>query len=226
MLVKDIMTRRLITAGPDTTVAELARLMAENRIGGIPIVNSDGVLVGVVTERDLLRRAEIGTEEKPSWWLRLLLGEDALARDFTRSHGRHAKDVMSNWPITIEPDQPLVKAATAMAERDVARLIVVENGRPIGILARSDLVRAIASAPNPVSVADDADLQARILDSLAAAGLSPHAITVVVSDGKVHLWGAVPTAAVRDAVRAAAEEIAGADNIEDHLFIAAAVTWE
>ena len=94
MNVADIMTRRVISISPDATVQAAAKLMLERGISGLAVVDEKGVLAGVVTEGDLLRRDELGTERHRPW-LRMLLSPGRQAADFTRTHGRRVRDVMT-----------------------------------------------------------------------------------------------------------------------------------
>src|SRR6478752_5074077 len=129
MKVKDVMTSRVITIGPDATVREAAQLMLEKKISGLPVVDAGGALIGIVTEGDFLRRAEIGTGKKRSLWQDLLAGPGRLAEEYVQSHGRHIKDVMTPTPYTIEQNASLEDVVAIMEKREIKRVPVVENGK-------------------------------------------------------------------------------------------------
>ena len=84
MIASDVMTRNVISVSPDATVAQAVELMLERGISGLLVVNASGILAGIVTEGDLLRRDELGTERRRSWWLRLIASAGRQAADFTR----------------------------------------------------------------------------------------------------------------------------------------------
>ena len=96
MRAKDIMTTRVVTVGPEVSVTEIARTLTDHHISAVPVVEEDGALLGIVSEGDLLRRPEVGTEKRAgSWWLNLWRDPSDLADDFTKAHGRTARDVMT-----------------------------------------------------------------------------------------------------------------------------------
>ena len=95
MKAAEIMVANVITVTPEQTVQEVAEILLDRRISGMPVVNAAGDLVGIVSEGDLMRRADAGTEHRRSWWLRLLMGREGLASDFVREHARRVADVMT-----------------------------------------------------------------------------------------------------------------------------------
>jgi CBS domain-containing protein len=215
--VNDIMTRSVVTVNPGTTVRELATLMAEKRISGVPVVSDDGALVGVVSESDLLHRAELGTEKRRKWWLRVLTDTNQLARDFTKSHGQTAGDVMVRYVVTISPDADLADAADIMDTHRIKRLPVVEGGRLVGILTRGDLVRALVRAETAKGTprVDNATLHAVLQERMKSqTWLDSSLINVIVEDGVVKLAGYVQSSEHRDALRVLAKETEGVSRVE------------
>ena len=95
MKAADVMATNVITVRPDTPVATIAEVLLANRISAVPVVNDKDVLVGIVSEGDLIHRVEAGTERHRSWWLELLTGKEILAHEFVKSHARKAADVMT-----------------------------------------------------------------------------------------------------------------------------------
>jgi CBS domain-containing protein len=229
MKAEDVMTRRVITARPEATVADIAKLMVDNRISAVPIVGADGRVIGMVSEADLLRRHELGNAPKRSKWL-AMLNEEQAAREFVRGRGRHASDVMTKPVITVTADRALPDIASMLEERKIKRVVVVDDDcHPIGIVSRSDVVRGLVVAAGKLDKAiahSDADIRRRILDSLADAGIAVGQVSVLVTEeGAVDLWGVVRSDARRDAVVAAASSTPGVREIKDHLVVAPLRLW-
>ena len=107
MKARDVMVSPVISVKPSCTVKELAKTLLERRISAVPVVDDSGKLAGIVSEGDLMHRAEIGTQRRHSWWLRVLTGDDALAAEYTKAHARTVADVMTRDVITASPDTPL-----------------------------------------------------------------------------------------------------------------------
>jgi CBS-domain-containing membrane protein len=220
MVAKDIMTTGVVTITPETPVSEIARLLLAHRISATPVVDADGRLRGIVSEGDLMRRRETGTERPRSWWLELFGGAGDLARDYVKTHGQRAADVMTTSVVTVEEDTSLAEIARLLEERRIKRVPVLRDGRVVGIVSRADLLRGLASrtpAHPPVSE-DDRTLRAGVLRELEAAGVVPLAyVNVVVTDGVVHLWGLVEDEEQRRACLVAAQSVPGVRAVEDHL---------
>ena len=124
--VRDLMSTNVISVAPDTPVQEIAAIFAEHRISSgpvvsVPVVGSTGRLVGIISEGDLFRRVELGTEPRPTWWQSLFADPMAAARAYVRSHGGTARDVMTFAPITSVPDEPLRACSTRGAKASKAR---------------------------------------------------------------------------------------------------------
>ena len=134
---------QVISVRPEAVVAEAAQLMLEHGISGLPVLDADGELVGIVTEGDLLRRAETGTERHHNW-LEFLIALGRFTEDYVRAHAMNVHEVMSNQVVSVAPDDTFEKTVRLMERRGVKRLPVVEAGRVVGIIARADLVRALA----------------------------------------------------------------------------------
>lgn len=228
MLAKDVMTTNVVTVGPETPVPEIAQLFLKHRISGTPVVGPDGRLLGIVSEGDLLRRAETGTERHRSWWLTLVGGAEELAREYVKTHGRRAADVMTREVVTVAEDTPAAEIARLLEERRIKRVPVVREGRVVGIISRADLLRGLASwtpVEAPAS-ADDRALRERVLKSLRSAGLAaPALVNAVVTEGVVHLWGAVESEEERRACRVAAESVPGVRAVENHVGVTPRWLW-
>jgi CBS domain-containing protein len=224
MHAADVMTPNVITVDPDTTVQGLATLLSERGISGVPVVDSAGRMIGIVSEGDLLHRAELGTERhatsRRSWWLEHFASE--LARDYVKSHGRTVKDIMTRDVTTITEETDLADIATLLETKRIKRVPVMRDGKIVGIVSRANLVRALGAARGiATSSADGNDraIRARLLAELGkqqwAARLWEQ--DIIVSGGVVHLWfGSDEAQEKRQAVRVAAENVPGVSRVEEH----------
>ncbi|WP_035673345.1 CBS domain-containing protein [Azospirillum brasilense] len=222
MKAADIMTRQVVTIGPDATVTEAAKRMLENRISGLPVCDSNGRLLGVISEGDLLRRTETGTVRRASWWLAMFAGAPNQAADYTKSHGRHVRDAMTESLISVTEETPLDEVVRLMEGNRIKRVPVLNNGTLVGIVSRANLLHVLASIAPDVSPppADDRVVRDRLLETLRAQPWAPEiSENIVVRNGVVHLWGSVRTEAQLDAIRVAAENTPGVTRVENHLII-------
>ncbi|WP_188263263.1 CBS domain-containing protein [Azospirillum tabaci] len=222
MKAADIMTRQVVTIGPDATVTEAAKRMLENRISGLPVCDSNGRLLGVISEGDLLRRTETGTVRRASWWLAMFAGAPNQAADYTKSHGRHVRDAMTESLISVTEETPLDEVVRLMEGNRIKRVPVLNNGKLVGIISRANLLHVLASIAPDVSpaAADDRVVRDRLLETLRAQPWAPEiSENIVVRNSVVHLWGSVRTEAQRDAIRVAAENTPGVTRVENHLII-------
>jgi CBS domain-containing protein len=220
MIVADVMTRHVISIAPEATVEDAVRLMLARGISGLFVVGKDGGLAGVVTEGDLLRREEIGTERSRPWWLRLLATPARQAADFTRANGRHVRDVMTREVISVPDDAALDTVVAAMEDNRVKRLPVTRDGHLVGVVSRSDLLRALVGRMRNAEPAatDDAAIRSAILDALENKPWAPMTtLNVTVAHGVVDLWGTITNQDERDAIRVTAENAPGVKQVHDHM---------
>lgn len=174
MRARDVMTTDVVTVDLDTSVREIARLLLARRISAVPVVAADGRLAGIVSEGDLVRRPELGTEARPSWWLMLFAGSEDLAQSYRKAHGRRAADVMTHDVVTVAEDAPVSEIARLLEERRFKRVPVIRDGRVVGVVSRADLVRGLAVQRAPTAVpADDNAIRERCLRSIRDTGLRP-----------------------------------------------------
>jgi CBS domain-containing protein len=145
MQVKDVMTPNVICIGANEPVLKAAGLMLQNRISGLPVIDKDGELVGIVTEGDFLRRSELGTQRRRPKWLEFILGPGRLAQEYTHSAGRKVEEIMTPDPRTIGENEALEAVVDTMERHHVKRLPVTRGGRVVGIISRADLMHALAS---------------------------------------------------------------------------------
>jgi CBS domain-containing protein len=223
------MTTPVITIAPDTTVREIATLLLERRISGLPVVEDERV-VGIVSEGDLLRRHEIDTHRKRAlgglwskhragaWWMQLFMGEPGPA-EYVKSHALHAADVMTRTVVSVSEDLDIEAIATLFGKRRIKRVPVMRDGRLVGIVTRANLVQAVAAKAKTVNSAralnDDA-IRALLLEELGAQAWWRETSNVLVTDGVVTFWGVYETQEEKQAARVAAENISGVRRIDDH----------
>jgi CBS domain-containing protein len=143
MRLVEVMTVNPITAPIGVDLDEAARLMLDHRVGGLPVVYR-GLLVGILTRADLMER--LAPREPPRWW-RALIDPERLARRCQRARGTTVGEVMTRPALSLPPDAAIGAAVALMREHRIGRLPVADHGHLVGIVSRSDLLRALASAP-------------------------------------------------------------------------------
>jgi CBS domain-containing protein len=219
MRAHQIMTRQVITATVNTPIAQAARTLLANHISGMPVVDAAGKLVGVVSQGDFMRRAEIGTQRKRSRWLKLLLGTGREAADFVHERGRKVGEVMNDQPITVAEDATLEQVTSTMEKNDIKRVPVMRGDRLVGIVTRTNLVQAVLDLARevPDPTADDDHIRDRIHAAIEKNDWKPFGLSVVVRNGIVHLSGIVTDERSRQAALVAAENVTGVRKVHDHL---------
>ncbi len=215
----EAMSREVIAVGPDTPLSQVARLMVQRRVSGVPVVDAEARPIGMLTEGDLLRRVETGTEGKPPGWLAALFAPGRLAQRYIETHARRVGEVMTADVVCVAEDAPLEDVVTLMQRRRVKRLPVVSNGRLAGIISRSDLVRVLADALGaPAVTSDDAAIRTAVLEEM---GRQPwahrRAVTVAIENGVVLLDGCVFDMRERDAMQVLAEAVPGVRDVANQL---------
>jgi CBS domain-containing protein len=220
MNAADVMTHAVVTATPDTTVEELARRMLANRISALPILDGTA-LIGIVSEGDLLRRqlAENGAH-RPHPLQELLGNRDSLAVAYVHDHGRVARDLMTTPVVTVDASLPVSEVAALLQTRRIKRVPVTQEGLLVGIVARADLLRALACHPSPPAAhRGDAQIRAAVLAELSHHrwGTLPGEFSIIVRDGVVHLWGLTRSEEQHRAVVVAAASVPGVQDVRDHL---------
>lgn len=220
MRARDIMTRDVISAGPETTVLELAALMLDNRVSAIPVL-SGGSLVGIVSEADLLHRYELGTQRNAGtqpWWRRLF-DEDAAPWSYVEAHAMRVGDIMTTAVVSVEHDASVGDVAALFESRKIRRAPVLKAEAMVGIVSRADFVRALVARaeirrdPRPKS---DESIRRALLNELEQQRWwQPDRSRVTVKDGIVHLSGLFDSPQERVAARVAAENIVGVRGVED-----------
>lgn len=225
MKASDVMVRHVITIGPDEEVSQAARMLADHDISALPVVDEQRRMLGILSEADLLRREEIGTEKRRPAWLEAVTPSSRLAEDYSKSHGRKVRELMSETVISASPDAPLSEIARLLERKRIKRVPIVEDGKLVGIVSRANLIQALASAPPPMlsmrNSGTDQAIRSQILDHLGRqpwTGFGER--NVIVADGVVHLWGLVGSPEERKALFALAESVPGVQRISDELISA------
>ena len=222
MNASDVMISNVIVARADASVNDVAKILLTNRISAVPVVDQQGSLVGIISEGDLVRRPEIGTERTRSWWLDALSTNRNLADEFVRSHSRKVSDVMTREVVTTRPDTSLDQIATILETHRIKRVPIVSDGKIVGIVSRANLVQALASLTEkrfPTTVASDAALRGKLLARLQKAPRTGSLPNLIVRDGTVQLWGTVDSESERNVVRVAVEATPGVRRVIDNLII-------
>jgi len=219
MRASDVMTSNVISVTPEMTVREVARIFVDNGISGAPVLDHDGHVAGMISEGDLFRRAEIGTDERTrTSWLDFWSASEE-ARDYIKTHALKVRDVMTTDVVTVQPETQLGEVAGILETRRIKRVPVTDAGRLVGIVSRANLVQALASVPDePASdvTLSDGEIRAMLMGELAGRKWSFAGRNIVVTDGVVHLWGIFHSLEAVEAVRVAAQTIPGVKRVEDH----------
>ena len=227
MRARDVMVSPVITAKPSASVREVAQLFLKHRISAVPVVDDQDRIVGIVSEGDLLHRAEAATSRQRSWWLLALTSDETLAGEYVKAHARRITDVMTTNVVTVGPDTPVHEIATLLERKAIKRVPVVENGRLVGVVSRANLIQAVGSAR------DTAD--APVSDSIIRETLVAHLkrqpwahtslVNITVTNGVVDLWGYMDSDAGRKAIRVAAEATKGVNAVNDNLVTRPVQGW-
>jgi CBS domain-containing protein len=228
----DIMTRGVITVTPETTVHELAQLLSERSVSGVPVVDAANRVLGIVSEGDLLHRTETGTECRTAGrrarWFDALASEQALARAYIKSHGMRVADIMTRNVISVEETTPLDEVANLLETHRIKRVPVIRDGQLTGIISRANLVRVLAatkSEPPSSTEIDDRTIRGKLLAQLEGQKwVQIWSVEIIVKDQVVHFWLSddIPEAE-RDALRVAAETILEVRGVQEHLVSARVV---
>ncbi len=218
---RDVMTRNVLTIGPELPIRSLAEFLIDHRISAVPVVDSAAVPLGVVSEGDLLRRVELGTEKKRAWWVSMLADPDDDARSFVKTHGLVAADVMTRGVIAVSPDVELGAIANLLDEKKIKRIFVLDAGKIVGVVTRSDIVKTLMGrVEGGTRHRLDSEIRADIDKQMHDQPWAPNAfISVLVNDGTVELVGAVQSVAQREAMNVLAQRVDGVRAVKDQLVV-------
>ena len=216
MQAQDLMTTTVASIREDATVQQAAKLMLERRVSGLPVLDGKDRVGGIVSEGDLVRRRELGTDAPRSWWLSLF-AEDA-ARDYLKTHSASVRDVMTTPVVSVLRTTPMQEIARLLEKHRIKRVPVLDGGRLIGIVSRADLVRQLVTARTKPTTrtANDRKLRVQVFNELQRSDAHLEYVNVTVEHGVVHLWGGVPSNFEKKALRMAAKRLEGVRKVEDH----------
>jgi CBS-domain-containing membrane protein len=224
MNASDVMVTNVITVGPNASVQEVADVLLTNHISALPVVDDHGELIGIISEGDLIRRAELGTERRRSWWLEIFAGEskEALAIEYVKSHGSKVGDVMTRDVITATPGTSLRDVAALLEKNRIKRVPIIERGKIVGIVSRANLVQALATLRKGIEPGkmSDAVIREKIMAQFSSEPWTNFStLNATVQGGTVELWGIVGTDAEKEAARVVAEGVAGVDAVENNVIV-------
>ena len=223
MRAVDVMVHDVVTAHPETDVADAIKLLAEHDVSALPVLDDAGNLVGMLSEADLIHRVEIGTEKRRPWWQEAVTGASTLAADFAKSHGKKVGEVMAPGVISVSEETPLSEIATLFERNGIKRVPVVRDGKLVGIVSRANLIQALASVVGRMDQHYETDRQIRLelMSRLQQQSWTDFGSrNVTVSDGVVHLWGLVGSQAEHKALLALAETVPGVSRVADEMIAA------
>ena len=219
MRVRDVMTYGAVGLPETATLAEAAETLLKARISGVLVYDADNALVGVLSEGDLMRRSELGSERKRPRWIEALLNGGRLAESYAHSHGRKIGEIMTRKLVSVAEDAELSVAVDRMLRSGVKRLPVLRGEEVVGVISRSDLLKALVQAlPTPDGGHPDAEIKGTIEAELARRGWAPRAsVRVEVKDGVVTFAGAITDERLRSGLRVMAENTPGVTEVHDRM---------
>lgn len=216
----DVMVRDVVTVHPETGVKEAIKLLNEHDVSALPVVDAENHLVGIISEADLLRRVEIGTEKHHPWWLEAVTGAAELAEDFAKSHGKTVEELMTRDVVSATEDTPLAEIAAVLERKRIKRVPITKDGKVVGAVSRSNLIQALASAVGHFdeSGGGDREIRRELLSRLKKQSWTDFGKrNVIVSGGEVHLWGLISSEPEREALIALTEDVPGVTRVVDEM---------
>lgn len=220
MNVDDAMTKEVVTVGLDKTVGEIAALLMRHRISAVPVVSEGNQVIGIVSQTDLAHRVETGTEKRRKWWLDLFADDGSKARDYIKSHGLRAQDIMTRFVVSVGKTATLAEVADTLDMHRVRQVPVLHEGKLVGVITRSDLVRKLAevSVAGPAERSPSGQLQKEVTDRIKnEPWLKSALINVLVNDGTVQLYGVAESNDQRRALKVLVEGVPGVNRVDDKM---------
>lgn len=220
MRAVDVMVKDVVTVHPETSVVDAIELLIKHDISALPVVDEAGNLVGLISEADLIRRQELGTEKQHPWWLEAVTGAAQLAEDFAKAHGQKVGEMMTTAVVSVAEETPVADIAALLERKRIKRVPVTRDGKVVGVVSRANLIQALASAMarNPDTDNSDREIRLELLDRLQHQAWTDFGSrNVIVSSGVVHLWGLVGSESERKALVALAENVPGVQRVHDEM---------
>lgn len=224
MQAKEIMNTNVVTVAPEADIADIAKLLADRQISAVPVVDAENRILGIVSEGDLIRRADRSSFKGPrAWWLAFVVSPEKRAKEYVRDHGTRAQDVMTRNVVTVPEDASLHDMAVLTEKHRIKRVPVTRDGKLVGIVSRSNLLQgfvAESAALEAAAKTDDASIRTQVLAGIREADSSiTDFADVIVKDGVVYLWGGVRSESHAEAIRIAAQNVPGVRKIENRITI-------
>ncbi len=219
MRVRDVMTYGVIGVPESASLGEAVETMLRSRVSALFVLDANNAVVGVLSEGDLLRRSELGSERKRPHWLELLLGSGRVAEAYAHEHGRKVDEVMTGNVESIAEEAELSEAVDRMIRHRIKRLPVLRGEAVVGVISRSDLLKGLlAAAPGASAPHPDAEIKAAILAELDKLKWAPRAsVRVEVAKGVVTLGGSITDERLRSGLKVIAENTPGVTAVHDHM---------
>jgi CBS domain-containing protein len=218
LCARDLVTAEVVTVSPESRAADIARMIADRGVSTVAVVDQLGALLGIVTESDLIRRlADEDEQPRKSWLASLLEGPNVSAERYARSHAATAGELMTREVVTVHPGERAAHIAHLMEEHNIRRVLVMEQGRLIGLVSRADLVRAVMVPIGAASRAhSDEDIRRAVLAEMRREPWASKLDTAVaVQDGVVEFSGMYHSEATSRALRVLAENVPGVREVVD-----------
>lgn len=217
MKASEVMRSPAVSVAPNCRVIDAVRLLLETNRRGLPVVDRTGILVGIVSEGDFLRRVELETGPTDRPWFDAFFGVGESAAAFARAYGRSVDEIMTRDPVCVAPDADLVEAIALMESHHVAQIPVVFEGAVLGMISKAELLAAVARRFDQ-RIYIGQDVRDNILAAIRRESWAAGAVVdVVVTNGEVQMWGVIVDHNQRKALKTLIENIAGVERIADHL---------
>jgi CBS domain-containing protein len=211
MKVSELMTRRVLTIGPEAPIKDVAKILVQNRISGVPVCDIEGHVLGVISEGDILYKEHDPVEGFRGGPLAWLSSGSSRYPGYTKSRALAARSAMTSPAITIAPHQSVSEAARLMSSRGVNRLPVVKDGKVVGIITRADLVRAFTRTDEEIEHEIQEDVVERTL------WIDAGRVEVDVEDGVVTLAGQLHTRSDVELLCRLVTRVPGVSSVESAL---------
>jgi CBS domain-containing protein len=221
MRAADVMVRDVVTVHPETSIADAVKLLVDHDISALPVVDQGNRLIGIISEADLIHRVEIATERQRPWLVESLTAAATLAGEFAKSHGKTVGEIMTQEVVSTSEDASLAEIATLFERKRIKRVPIVRDGMVVGVVSRSNLIQALASAPaSPPAEDTDRRIRDQLLSRLAEQQRWTDfgSRNITVSGGVVHLWGLISSEAERKALIALVEGVPNVSSVRDEMF--------
>ncbi|MBX9752355.1 MAG: CBS domain-containing protein [Roseococcus sp.] len=219
MQSKDLMTPNPLVIAPETPVIAIAELLASRGISAVPVVDSEGVPQGIVTEGDLIRRLADRPPGARGWFLKVLGSSAPQVERFAKAHGKTAQDVMTKELVTVSETETVEHIAQLMEQKNIRRVLVMQGNHLVGIVSRADLLRALLRGEvTPQETQDDHGIQSALVKAMRAQPwVDTYWVYPSVQAGTVTFHGYARNDTMRQGLAIMARAIPGVVAVEDKM---------